>query len=70
MAYCCPRIATPEEGMNYLIKINKQQFYLANEGIEIGTLVTTVQITWAKINRIKLREPLEIQTIHPKKSLK
>ena len=27
-------------------------------------------ITWAKINQIRLREPLEIQTIQPKKYMK
>ena len=51
------------------IKINKQinKFYFANEGMKTGTWVTTVQITRAKINQIRLREPLEIQTIHPTK---
>ena len=29
-----------------------------------------MQITCANINQIRLREPLEIQTIHPKKYLK
>ena len=48
---------------------NNNKFYFAKEGTETGTWVTTVQITWAKINQIKLREPLEIQTIHPKKYL-
>ena len=54
-----------------LHKINKSinQFYFANEGIETGTWVTAAQITWVKINQIRLREPLEIQTIHPKKYL-
>ena len=28
-----------------------------------------MQIAWANINQIRLREPLEIQTIHPKKYL-
>ena len=45
-------------------------FYFANEGIETGTRVTKIQIIWVKINQNWLREPLEIQTIQPKKYLK
>ena len=35
--------------------------------LETETWVTKIQITWVKINQIRLREPLEIRTIRPKK---
>ena len=35
-----------------------------------GKWVTKIQITRVKINQIRLREPLELQTIQPKKYLK
>ena len=50
-----------------LDKINK--FYFANEGIETVEL-QKYEITSAKINQIRLREPLEIQIIQPEKYLK
>ena len=58
--------------VNYIQLINRSinQFYFANECIETGTWVTRRQITWVKINQIRLREPFEIQTIQPKKYLK
>ena len=31
-----------------------------------GTWVIKIKIPWIKINQIRLREPLEIQTIQPK----
>ena len=46
-------------------------FYFANGGMETGTWVTKIQFTWVKTNyQIRLREPLEIQTIRPKNYLK
>ena len=46
-------------------------FYFANEGIETVTYMSYKNIiTWVKINQIRLREPLEIQTIQPKKCMK
>ena len=51
-----------------LQSINK--FYFANAGIETGTWVTKIQITWVKTNPLGFREPLKIQTIQPIKYLK
>ena len=43
-------------------------FYFANEGGVIR--VTKIQITSVIINQIRLRSPLEIETLQPKKYLK
>ena len=46
------------------------KFYFANEGMKTGTRVTKIQITRVTINRIRLREPLEVQTIQHQNYLK
>ena len=44
--------------------------YFANEGIEMDMSYKKIQIKWVAINQIRLREPLEMQTIQHEKNLK
>ena len=41
------------------------QFYFANDRTKTGKWVVKIQITRVKINQLRLREQLEIQTIQP-----